>query len=269
MQKFEKDYAQLVKQILDYGEERETRNGKTLSGFGTTLVVNELLDGVFPLLQGRKMFYKGVFGELAAILRRPKHIGDFTKWGCNYWGKWADIDGYINVDYGNAWFDFEGVNQIERLKDALSNNPTDRRMLINGWNPKHLDDLSLPCCHYSYQFYVTNDGIIHMQWIQRSVDVMIGLPSDIVFAAAWLIAIANEFGFRPGAIHMVFGDTHIYEAHLEGARTYYSRVVKPGNKMPIYYNVNSPTGKPFELFEPADIELSAIETEPAIKLELL
>ena len=84
MQQFERDYAMMVDSVLYAGEERMTRNGITKSMFARTLVVN-MFDGTFPLIQGRKMFYKGVLGEFAAMIRQPKCLADFEAWGCNYW----------------------------------------------------------------------------------------------------------------------------------------------------------------------------------------
>ena len=65
MQKFEINYAKLVQRILTQGEVRETRNGETKSIFGAMLKVPMNGDMTFPILQGRRMYHKGVFGELA------------------------------------------------------------------------------------------------------------------------------------------------------------------------------------------------------------
>lgn len=266
MQKFERDYAKLVKQVLATGEERKTRNSVTKSLFGLTLKV-DVSKNAFPVIQGRKMYPKGVMGELAAILRQPKHIDDFTEWGCNYWGKWANKDGSINVDYGNAWFDFNGVNQIAQLKESLANNPTDRRMIVTGWKPDGMGELNLPCCHCLYQFYVTKQGKLNMLWYQRSVDMMIGLPSDIVFAAAWLIAIAGQFGFTPGEITMSLGDCHVYKSHYTAAEQYVETVENSASLLPATYRFRSRTD--FCRFEPQDIIFSTYPSFPKIDLELI
>ena len=201
------------------------------------------------------MFYKGVLGELAAILRKPTCNGDFVEQGCNYWRDWADADGSLRVDYGNAWFNFNGVDQIAELKRMLAEDPTNRRMLVTGWNPGNLADLSLPCCHLYYQFYVDDEHRLHMLWVQRSVDVMIGLPSDVIFAAAWLLAICNEFGFLPGAITMQFGDTHIYESHVTGAEEYLNTVNEAIALPQAKYNYNAEPGTDFCTFTQQDIEV--------------
>ena len=266
MQQFEVDYADLIQNIIINGVPKNTRNGLTKSVFGMSIVIDDL-DIIFPIIQGRKMFPKGVLGELAAILRKPKCAQDFRDWGCNYWDLWCNTDGSINVDYGNAWFDFEGFDQIAQLKQSLANNPDDRRMIISGWRPNRLQELNLPCCHYSYQFYVRK-GILDMIWTQRSVDMMVGLPSDFIFAAAWLISIANEFNLTPGRIKFDLGDCHIYDEHTKGAYEYVHRVYTRTMKRAPTYEVTAQRGKDFCLFKPTDILLNEYDACPEIKFEL-
>lgn len=204
-------------------DKRETRNAVTQSYFGDHLVIDSLIHNQFPALLGRKLFLDGIIGEMAAFLKGPKAVKDFKAQGCNYWDDWGDKTGKLNVDYGNAWLDFDGVNQLKEVVESLKKDPTGRRHLITGWNPSHLKDLSLPCCHYSYQWYV-NDGELEMIWNQRSVDIMIGLPSDIVLAAVWNILMAQTVGLRPGRLHFMLGDCHIYESHLEGVDEYLTQM---------------------------------------------
>lgn len=229
MSQYELSYKELIQKILDEGELRHTRNGNTISVFGQNISFN-IQDG-FPLLTGRKIYYKGVFGELAAMLKQPKTIKDFEDQGCNYWKLWGNSDGTINIDYGNKWLDFNGINQHAELIDKLKNNPTDRRMIITGWDPSNISNLNLPCCHYAYQWYVREGKYLDMIWHQRSTDVMIGLPSDVVFASAWNIMIANEVGLIPANIYMTIGDSHIYEEHITKAEEYLNSSI---HKLPNY-----------------------------------
>ena len=268
MKKFELDYAELVGEILKDGVNKITRNGIARSLFGKSLVIDDIQE-FFPIIQGRQMHIKGILGEFAAMVRQPKHIDDFEKWGCNYWKLWADEHGYLDIDYGNAWF---ADGQIDRLKECLKNNNNDRRMIVSGWVPKNIknNSLSLPCCHYSYQFYVA-EGKLSMIWTQRSVDMMIGLPSDIVLAAIWLITLANEFDYEVGHIKMDLGDCHIYDEHIPNAAKYVAAVVTanhfPLNQYPQYF-LESPVGKPFEEFEPDDLMVSRHDGLTNIKFKL-
>jgi len=263
MQTFELDYHLLILDVMQNGEDRSTRNGMTRSMFAKTLEVDLTDTDKFPLLQSRKMFVSGVLGEFAAFVRKPKHLADFEEWGCNYWKDWAKPDGSITVDYGNAWFD---DNQIDRLRYKLANDPTDRRMIVTGWRPERLEDLDLPCCHMMYQFYVNAEGYLSMIWTQRSVDMMIGLPADIILAATWLITLANEFGFKPGKITMNFGDCHIYAEHFKNVERYLANEAD-GYSYPVY-ELKTPTGTPFDLFEPKDLRITDYESHGHIPFEL-
>lgn len=269
MHNFEPYYADLVREILTNGEDRISRNGKTRGIFCPVLRFDAGGD-IPPLLVGRKMFYTGIVGEWAALIRGPKSVEDFEKHGCNYWKLWADKDGKLDVDYGNAWLDYNGVNQLQELVDKLHYNPTDRRLLVTGWRPDRLKDLSLPCCHHTYQFYVSDNNTLDMHWMQRSTDVMIGLPSDIMLAWLFLRTLAIETGFRPGEIVMSLGDAHIYEEHLEGAGKYLEQLsdrtlsfIQPDVAKAEFEKTTS-----FFHFTPHDLKISRYNPAPAIKFLL-
>ena len=221
MNTFETSYLATVAEILDKGAYREGRNGATLSLPAQTLSF-DLREGL-PLLTTRKSHYRGVFGEYAALIRGPKHIDDFTRWGCNFWGKWAKEDGSIDLDYGNSWLNFHGVNQMETVLNLLRTDYTDRRMVITGWDPSRLDEVDLPCCHYSYQFW--SDGVhLDLIWTQRSGDWMIGVPADALLASAMVCQFASLAGMKPRKVTMVVGDAHIYAEHVLTAETQLERV---------------------------------------------
>lgn len=226
MKSYEEQYLAMVRRVLVDGEIRECRNAETQTVFGGSLRMDELKRGVFPLLHGRRLYYSGVLGELAAMLSGPKNVSDFEEHGCNYWKQWADKDGSLRVDYGNAWLDFNGYNQLEALIKSLREDPYGRRHIISGWRPDHLAELSLPCCHMLYQWYVTNDGHLNLMWYQRSADLMVGVPSDVILATAWLINMSALTGLKPGIIEMVFCDLHIYTDHFAGVNEYIRRHIE-------------------------------------------
>jgi len=233
--KYETAYTQLVREVMIEGEERKTRNAPTRATFGKMLVVDSLCHGEFPILQGRKLYPKGVFGEMAAFLKGPKTIKDFEDEGCNYWGKWGNEDGTINIDYGNLWLDFNGVDQLDSVLQSLATDPTGRRHVITGWKPDNIDNLSLPCCHLLYQWYVTNNGELEMIWYQRSVDTMIGLPSDVILAASWNIMMADYLKLIPGKLIFMLGDTHIYLSHTDQVHEYLNAATKTKDTGPSYF----------------------------------
>jgi len=247
-------------------EKRQTRNAVTQSYFGEHLVIDSLEHGQFPVLLGRQIFLKGIIGEMAAFLKGPKAVKDFKEQGCNYWDAWGDKTGKLNVDYGNAWLDFGGVNQLKEVVESLKKDPTGRRHLISGWNPGNLKDLSLPCCHYSYQWYINARGELEMIWNQRSVDLMIGLPSDIVLAAIWNILMAQTVGVTPGRLHFMLGDCHVYESHLDGVAEYFAQSQgTPYTRLPKWEL--DPKATVFN-FVPSMLKIVGYKPMPAINFKL-
>ena len=253
---WEQFYLNIMADILRNGQKREGRNGITQSIFGPQLRINALSHRILPILNSRKIFPRGVLGEFATFIEGPTNISQFEKHGCHYWNKWADEDGGLTLDYGRDWAD-----QFGHVFDSLTNNPGDRRMLVNTWDHKRLPSLSLPSCHFSYQFY--RDGnTVAMLWNQRSADWCVGVPSDILLAAVMLIAVARHVNLVPGEIIMQFGDAHIYEEHRDKAFEQIGR--EPNENQPRWKY----SGSSFFDFVPAQFTIHNYKPQGAIKYEL-
>ena len=213
-------YKELIKEVLAEGKLVKGRNGATLELFGKQIEF-DLANG-FPIVTGRKIHYEGVLGEFAAFLQGPTHITDFRKFGCNYWNDFADENGDIRVAYGTKWLDFNGVPQLANLVENLKTDPHSRRHILTAWDPKGLEELSLPSCHYAYNFHV-DEGKLDLIWIQRSADLMLGVPSDTIAAALFNILMAQTVGLKPGRVILQLANTHIYEQHISNAAKYLDR----------------------------------------------
>jgi thymidylate synthase len=87
----DKQYQELLQDILDNGVEKETRNGKTISVFGRQIRY-KFKDGKFPLLTTKKMYFKGIVTELLWFLRGDTNIKYLVENGCHIW----DGDAYKN-----------------------------------------------------------------------------------------------------------------------------------------------------------------------------
>jgi thymidylate synthase len=203
-------YKTLVMEVLVRGTTRETRNGTALSTFGTHLDFDIENIGL-PLISWRKMYTKGIVGEFLGFLQDATTVEEFEALGCPYWKLWADEEGSLVLDYPPR-------EQLDALIEGIKQDPTGRRHIINLWDHTHLHMLSLPCCHFNYQFYVRKGTHLDMIWTQRSVDVAVGLPSDFVLAFLYVIHIAGETGLKPGRVTMNFGDTHIYSEHVQALK---------------------------------------------------
>jgi thymidylate synthase len=184
---------------------------------------------MFPILTARRIYYKPVFGELAAFLRGAELLRTYKMYGCNYWdanaAAWPKNHGLTELEnmrvgriYGVQWRNWNGphddIDQIKNLVAGIKSNPEGRRHIISAYNPGELDDGCLPPCHLLAQFYVTKSGHLDCMVYMRSVDLCLGLPSDVVLYATLLLLVAKEVELSPGHLIFSMADSHIYENHL-------------------------------------------------------
>jgi thymidylate synthase len=84
MNKLDLDYQNLLKDILENGVKKETRNGGTISVFGRTIRF-KFNGNNFPLLTTKKMPFKTIVTELLWFLRGDTNIKYLVDNGCNIW----------------------------------------------------------------------------------------------------------------------------------------------------------------------------------------
>ena len=131
-----------------------------------------------------------------------------------YGKQWVDWPTYQPVDDG-SFRSGPGINQVAALIDGLRRNPGGRRHIIEGWNVAELEQMALPPCHKTYQFFAS-DGRLSCQLYQRSCDVALGLPFNLFGAALLTRMVAAQAGLEAGELIWTGGDTHLYlnHAHL-------------------------------------------------------
>jgi thymidylate synthase len=235
-----KNYLQMLHEIVSEGERFPNRTGiDAISVFGKKLSF-DLRKG-FPLVTTKKVFFRGVIEELLWILRGETNIKSLNEKGVHIWDEWADRDGDLGPVYGKQWRNFSGVDQIEALVESLLTNPRSRRHVVSGWNPEFIPGdvltpqenvsyglMALAPCHMVFQCYIGKDEdggrLLDMQVYMRSVDSFLGIPFNIAIYAALTHILAFVCRAKPGNLHMVLGDTHIYENHLPQIAEQLSRV---------------------------------------------
>lgn len=238
---YEHDYLRLLKSVEVTGEVVEGRNGDTLSCFGKMLEIRSLEKGYFPILTTRKMHLDGILGELAAFVRGATMLRDFKNWGCNYWDAnaiaWKANEDHAASElrvgklYGAQWRNFNGVDQLKALLKGLKEQPTSRRHILTAYNPAELHLACLPPCHLMVQYSVRRGYWLESCVYMRSVDLCVGLPTDVALYAAMQIVLANELALYPGPITFMLGDAHIYANHLDALNEQTAR--EPG-ELPTY-----------------------------------
>jgi len=232
-----KAYLELLEAVLERGVDRADRTGTgTRSIFGHQMRFD--LSAGFPLLTTKKLHFKSIAVELLWFLRGETHVAPLQDAGVRIWNEWATPEqcarfgrepGDLGPIYGHQWRNFgatkreggtyanDGVDQIARVVSEIRTNPSSRRLIVSGWNPKEADEVALPPCHTLFQFYVVQ-GSLSCQLYQRSGDIFLGVPFNIASYALLTVMIAHVTGLRPGEFVHTLGDAHLYKNHVDQAR---------------------------------------------------
>lgn len=106
--------------------------------------------------------------------------------------------GELGPVYGSAWRNFEGLDQVSELIDALKTNPDSRRLRVSAWQPHKNKDMVLPPCHTDFQIY-TRELTFEERWelaikygftnklnvIPEADDIYLGVNQRAEFDSIW------------------------------------------------------------------------------------
>lgn len=241
-----KEYKEILDHILENGIHKGNR-----TKYGT-ISTNAYLSRInvsqgFPATTIKKIPFKTAVGEFLWMLSGSSNVNELreitygkdstkkTIWDDNYENQGKALgytDGEMGNIYGYQWRKGK-FDQLNRVIDKIKNNPDDRRMLVNSWNINDLDEMTLPPCHYGYQFYVDGDHL-SLTFIMRSTDAALGLPFDYILYGLMLNVVAQMTGKKP--LELIFINTgclHIYENHIDGVKQMLTREPYPMPKLEI------------------------------------
>ncbi len=274
-----KAYLELLSKVLKEGSVREDRTGTgTRSLFGYQMRI-DLLEG-FPLLTTKKVHLKSIIHELLWFVRGDTNVRHLQEVGVTIWDEWATAEqtarfgrrvGELGPVYGHQWRNFgatrrddgsyerDGFDQLAHVVAQIRDNPTSRRLIVSGWNPREAEEVALPPCHTLFQFYV-QDGRLSCQLYQRSADVFLGVPFNIASYALLTRMVAHVTGLQPGEFVHTFGDVHLYANHVTQAELQLSRQPRPLPTMRLDPSVNDLFDFRYEHFR-----LEGYDPHPRIK----
>ncbi len=261
---FMKQYLDLLKYVMENGEERSDRTGVGTIGVFGAQARFDLRDS-FPLLTTKKLHTRSIIYELLWFLKGDTNIKYLNDNRVTIWDEWADSDGNLGRVYGAQWTDWrtpdgKSINQIDALIEGLKKDPFGRRHIVSAWNPGELDKMALPPCHAMFQFHVNSQGELRCQLYQRSADLFLGVPFNIASYAMLTMMVAQVCGYKPREFIHTFGDLHIYKNHIEQVQTQLSREPRALPTLTL-----NPERKAITEFEFEDFKFEGYDPHPTIK----
>lgn len=297
----EKQYLKIMKNILNYGHRRQTRNGITYSLFGGHMEF-ELYDNTYPLLTTKKMFMKGIFEELKFFMLGQSDSKILESKGVKIWTgntsrKFLDSVGLNHLEEGDIGplysFQFrhagakyidcktdytnQGFDQLQYVIDTLKYDRYSRRIIMTTFNPSQSHEAPLYPCHgIAIQFGITEEDFLDCHVYLRSQDWFLGTPFNIASYALMVYIILeivnnsddNKYGnLYAGKLIMSLGDTHIYEQHIEAVEQQLKR--KPYPLPKIKFNKKLKSLDDLNHFELSDISIFDYTSHGALKAPMI
>lgn len=239
----EKQYLNLIEELLQEGNLETGRNGNTYCNIGSAMYFS-LENNTIPILTTKKVAVKTCLKELLWFIRGNTNNELLTEQGVHIWDANASQDflksrnldyeqGDLGPVYGHQWRFFnaeykdchenysgQGVDQLQSVINGLKDpeKRSSRRHVVSAWNPCQLDGMALPPCHVLFQFHVTRKNKLSCTLYQRSGDVGLGVPFNILSYSALTCLIAKHCDLEPYEFVYYLGNTHIYEEHVDSLK---------------------------------------------------
>lgn len=163
----------------------------------------------------------------ARILADDAFADEWADLGTVYGSQWRRWPAYDPAGDGLYRRREGGIDQIAALVHGLKTNPGSRRHIFTGWNVAELDQMALPPCHMTYQYFVGSDGRLLGTLYQRSCDLGLGFGFNILEAALLIRMLAQQCDLTPGELTWMGADCHVYLNHAHLVEEQLSRDPRP------------------------------------------
>ena len=275
-------YQYLLRKIMDEGVEVLPIHGEK----ARMLVGQQLrykLDNGFPVITERDLsgsMFKGALAEHIAFLNGARTQAELEKFGCSWWKRWVtkekcEIFGLEEGDlgdgsYGAACASFptkegEPFNQIKHLVQQIKERPYLRTHFVSPWIPQYTLQHSglrrrvvvAPCHGWIHVLAFPETREITIHHFQRSSDLPVGVPFNIIQYAAFGLMLGQVIGYSLREVVYTFSDVHVYESQYEKVK---ELLEKEPRRLPTV--TLDPSIKDIFEFRPEHFTLSDYEPHP-------
>jgi len=237
----DEQYKNLLKDILARGIRSKSQAGTTTENpegtdcitlFGANPMRFDLSNG-FPMITERsvKGFWKQAVGEIIGFINGARTLEELESYGCRFWTNFITPEkcakrGLQEGDlgpgsYGAAFHNFptsegESFDQFKHIVQQIKERPHLKTHFISPWIPQYTIRVEgrqqkvVVCpCHGWLHVRILNNKL-HLHMFQRSGDVPIGVPSNMMQYGALAMMLAQATGYEVGEYIHTISDAHIY-----------------------------------------------------------
>src|SRR3989344_5788797 len=242
-------YQDMLKNILENGVFSPIRQGPAAK----TLIGQQMhfdLSNGFPVITERSVagFWRKPIDELCAFINGERTRDGLAKYGVMWWDQWTTAaksqkrglqPGDIGPgSYGAAFHDFPtadggSFDQFKHLVEQIKELPELRTHFVTPWIPQYIvrgkgkqQKVTLAPCHGWIHVRII-DGGLYLHMFQRSGDVPIGVPSNMIQYAALALMLEHLTGYEARQYVHTISDAHIYEDQIEHIKEVIARDPKP------------------------------------------
>lgn len=285
-------YQNLLREIIEKGVQTPSQQGVDAITLIGPKNLHFKLENGFPIINERNMapkiserlpvtIWQQAIGEICAFINGARTLKQIEEFGCFWWGPWATEEkckkrGLETGDlgpgsYGAAFHDFptaegETFNQYKHIVEQIIEEPQLRTHFVTPWIPQYVgrgkgkhQKVTIAPCHGWVHIRIIN-GKLTLHMIQRSCDVPVGVPSNMIQYAALTMMIAQATNTIPYEYVHSFSDAHIYVNQMEAVNIMLEREPRALATMKM-----NPDKKDLFAFRYEDFELSDYNPHPGIK----
>lgn len=252
-------YQNLLRTILEKGERSYAQQETdTISYIGPHPLHFKVANGT-PVITERNMapktserlkvtIWQQAIAEMIGFINGARTLEELESYGCHWWAPWAteakckkrglETGDLGPGSYGAAFHDFptaEGqpYNQIQNIIEQIKELPHLKTHFITPWIPqciirgegKTQKVVVCPCHGWVHLRVFGNKLTLHM--FQRSGDVPVGVPSNMVQYSALLLMIAQVTGLEPYEYVHSFSDAHMFVDQVPAVEEILKREPRP------------------------------------------
>lgn len=188
MATIDREFQKLCKHLMDNGVEYENKNRGVKRLQVSSYTFRHSFDNGFPAITNKKLYWKGIVGELLWFLNGNNDVKYLNENGIKIWNKdaynWyvkhhshnganneglkenedgsfrmltfeefsAIGEGSVGQNYSVQWRNYNSnTDQIANLLADMAKDIMSSRLKVNAWNPSEVDKTALPPCHSEFQ----------------------------------------------------------------------------------------------------------------------